>query len=181
MAIWNAGALTLDGALVVPNYPLRLKFRGSVLSVSILARTHAENNFDAWPDTEVTNSVQLKFDYLDHDHGALIDVVHASNRWGGNPSGTLKGIVTAISEREPLFDLNIVSLLPIVGMSAAGIGSLVSARGVSDLIFSAVILFFAFLLALNAFISIWRATPPKSLRVSEKSTTLWRRALGLHS
>lgn len=178
ISIWNAGALTLEGAAVVKDYPLRLKFKGQVLAVSVLARTNPENNFNALPDAEEKTSVLLEFDYFDRDHGALIDVVHGSNRWGAEPSGTVKGSSRALCERTEWWGDDFISLVPFAGMAVTGLLWLATAKTSGELITSAVFAALGCLLFTSALISSWRARPPKALRLSEKSERpTWRRFL----
>jgi hypothetical protein len=101
---WNAGSQTFDGSAVVHNYPLRYIFPRAdrILAVTVLARSDDENAFDATPATPADakpDSVLLTFDYLDPRQGAVIEVLHTSDRWGAQPAGTVKGLRKPLIER----------------------------------------------------------------------------------
>ena len=178
IAIWNDGALTLEGSAIVENYPLRLKFKGEVLSVSVLARSHKENGFDAWADPEAKDAVRIMLDYFDRHHGAVIEVVHGSNHWGGTPSGTIKGVPHSFIEREAWEEGDGVLGFVVIALSAVMVGSAISANSLVGKIATGLALALPGLLLLLLTMSKWRGRPPKALRISDKpDLSRWRRLL----
>ena len=78
IAVWNSGNQTLTGDQIVDGDPLRIvTSEGSeILEASILKRTRQVNEFSCVRVNDVPNGAFCRFDYLDPQDGALIQIIH---------------------------------------------------------------------------------------------------------
>lgn len=93
IAIWNSGNQTLTGGQIVDGDPLCiLTSEGSeILEASILKRTRQVNEFSCVRKDDVPNEALCRFDYLDPQDGALIQIIHTGTD-KVQVVGTLRGI-----------------------------------------------------------------------------------------
>lgn len=78
IAFWNDGKATIDRQDIATANPLRIASRDQarILDAKVLATNSRSSQFTAsLPDTR-TAAHLLEFDYLDHGHGAVLQVVH---------------------------------------------------------------------------------------------------------
>lgn len=102
IAFWNAGHRTLDGSMVVADYPVKFNFKGGtteILSLAVIQESDPANGFAAVADPS-NSAVAISFDYLEPRQGALLEVLHTSDRWGAVATGKIKGLPEGIREAE---------------------------------------------------------------------------------
>lgn len=93
IAVWNSGNQTLTGDQIVDGDPLLIvTSEGSeILEASILKSTRQVNEFSCARVTDVPNEAYCRFDYLDPQDGALIQIIHTGTD-KVQVVGTLRGI-----------------------------------------------------------------------------------------
>jgi hypothetical protein len=100
VSFWNAGNATLQGADIVDKDPLHLQYGKStkVLSVTVLRTTRSVLGVRAVASPHDARMVDLNFDYLDPQDGALIEILHTGT---GSPKllGTIKGVPKGFRQR----------------------------------------------------------------------------------
>ncbi len=98
IAIWNMGNTIIKGDQIVDSDPLRIitSDDSTILDVQILARTRQVNAFVCIAEQQKCNEVECRFDYLDPDDGALIQLIHTGND-KVEVRGTLRGIPKGVS------------------------------------------------------------------------------------
>lgn len=77
LAFWNHGRLTIDSADLVAADPLRIKTKNKLRIHG--ARLIYNNNIASGISISLqkeTNAVLLTFDYLDHDQGFVVEIIH---------------------------------------------------------------------------------------------------------
>jgi hypothetical protein len=176
ITMWNAGTKTFDGSAVVRNYPLRYVFSGAnrILAVTVLVCSDEANAFEAHispDDSHTPDSVLLDCEYLEPRQGAVIEVLHTSNRWGAQPAGTVKGLRKPLVERANVsgagVPLAVLGVPAVAGTIFAGLHHHESIVAFAVVVASALV----FMIVLGGLYFEWRSRPPKELRASTKSDT----------
>ena len=91
---WNAGRETITKTDLDTINPLRIvaKDKTRLLDVKVLVSNHDASRIDVRPDKR-KNCAFLKFDYLDHTDGAVLQVVHTGKSSGDlEISGDIRGV-----------------------------------------------------------------------------------------
>ncbi|MNJ38034.1 hypothetical protein D3C77_328720 [compost metagenome] len=98
MIIWNSGENTVHGSDIAAKDPLRLQVGndGKILSVEILKISREVNEFKTAPGSALNESL-FKFDFLDPNDGAVIEILHTSTDRKPRIKGTLKGLPKGFS------------------------------------------------------------------------------------
>jgi hypothetical protein len=94
VVFWNSGKATLRGTDIVDLDPLRCDFSddSEVLAVRVLKSSRATNQFTAMIDPERHNRILMKFDYLDPEDGAALEVLHTDTRRYPKVLGSIRGV-----------------------------------------------------------------------------------------
>ena len=89
LAFWNSGTETINKIDIVNSDPLRID--GTELNTIVGAKiSFTRRNVSNIEVSLIENTVQLSFDYLDKNDGAIIDIYHTEST-KLNVSGTIKG------------------------------------------------------------------------------------------
>ena len=101
IALWNIGNTTISGDQIVGSDPLRIVVseNGSVLETSILHRTRQANDVVCILRPNTEGEVECRFDYLDPQDGALIQIIHTGTSRLG-VLGTLRGLPKGVLRLE---------------------------------------------------------------------------------
>lgn len=94
VVFWNSGEETILGGDIVPVDKLRLRFLddGRVLSATILKQSRGVCEVQAQVDPVHPNEVSLSCSFLDSSDGAVIEVLHTSEKPSVEFLGTVLGI-----------------------------------------------------------------------------------------
>lgn len=94
IVIWNAGNATIRGEDLVQSDPLRFTFSGDsrVLRVRVLNVSRSVNDLKAETHPSESNVVTLRFDYLDENDGAVLEVLHTGEGRFSAARGSIKGV-----------------------------------------------------------------------------------------
>jgi len=100
IVFWNAGEKTILAEDIVRSDPLRLKFRddGRVLAATVLKQARAVTQVEATFDPLQPNEVGLRFAFLDSGDGAVIEVLHTSERRYAEFLGTVRGLPNGLHD-----------------------------------------------------------------------------------
>jgi hypothetical protein len=96
IAFWNEGAETIDRQNLVTANPLRITTKGEVklLDIKRLAVNNEASGFAVSLENDM-GSARIEFDYLDREHGAVLQVVHTGKRSEDlDLVGAIKGVET---------------------------------------------------------------------------------------
>lgn len=98
VVFWNAGERTILADDIVAHDPLRLIFyeNSFVLSATILKQSRPVTQCNAEIDIEHPNQVKFKFSFLDANDGAVIEVLHTSDKHQPEIQGTIRGLPKGI-------------------------------------------------------------------------------------
>ncbi len=98
IAIWNKGNTTIRGDQIVGSDPLCIitSDESTILDTIILTRTRQVNAFACIAQQQKRNQVECRFDYLEPDDGALIQLIHTGND-KVEIKGSLRGIPKGVS------------------------------------------------------------------------------------
>lgn len=79
IVIWNEGKETIDGKDIAQANPLRISTLDDVhiLDAKVIATNNPSSQFDVLDDEKVA---LLKFDYIDHKQGGVLQLVHTGNK-----------------------------------------------------------------------------------------------------
>jgi hypothetical protein len=96
--IWNDGTGTLDGDALVESDPLRFEFNEGerILEANVARTTRAPIRVEIVKDDGDLRRAYLRFDFLDPKDGALISLVHDSDRRYPHVYGTIKGVPSGL-------------------------------------------------------------------------------------
>lgn len=94
VVLWNAGEKTILGDDLVTKDPLRLKLRGDgrVLAATVLKTKRDVCQIEALIDVSCPNETHIRFDFLDAEDGAVIEVLHTSKERYVEFLGTVRGL-----------------------------------------------------------------------------------------
>lgn len=98
IVIWNNGNQTLHSNDLIQANPLRIVSKDdvSILDFQIIQENEASNQFEifnAQVDNEKTQSLYIRFDYIDPAQGCVIQIIHNGNSFSDvTVTGKLKGI-----------------------------------------------------------------------------------------
>jgi hypothetical protein len=100
--IWNAGSTTLDRTARVRGFPLRLEWPddSQVLAIQTILSPNVANGCEFTRSAD-GRAVEFEFEYLDRNHGVVIEVEHTASVWKATATGTLKGAKKTLRERMP--------------------------------------------------------------------------------
>jgi len=187
LVIWNEGEKTIHRDDLVKTDPLRIDMGedGKVLTATLIKVSRDVNKLQLLAGIPRPNSVQIDFDFLDKNDGAIIEVLHTSEMTAIAITGTVQGLPRGIKDVGPIilpgqFERKIPFLRVIKPKyfgyftMALGVGCAIVAyegmRPTSDPIpIQTLFLFFALIyIPGGAFIAwIMRRKQPKSLSVDE--------------
>jgi hypothetical protein len=104
IVFWNAGSSALKAEDVRSEYPLGWSFPlpTSVLGVRVLATTREANHLEAYKSATDSNVVLCRFEYLNKNDGALIEVLHTGDKRPPKPVGEILNISPALTNLGPL-------------------------------------------------------------------------------
>lgn len=94
VVVWNDGERTILGKDVVESDPLRLRVEdaGSVLAATILKSSRHVCQLQVNLPIDNSHQVDLSFEFLDADDGAVIEVLHTSEKRATQLQGTIRGL-----------------------------------------------------------------------------------------
>jgi hypothetical protein len=94
IVFWNSGEKTILDDDIVATDPLRLIFSedGFVLSATILKKSRDVTQCNVEIDNAHPNQVKIKFLFLDSGDGAVIEVLHTSQKTRPKIQGTVRGL-----------------------------------------------------------------------------------------
>jgi hypothetical protein len=93
IAFWNRGRATIDANDIAPADPLRIATLGNsrLLDVKVVQINSGPSKFEALPSADGREAL-LRFDFLDHDHGAVLQIIHTGpSHTDLTVVGTIKG------------------------------------------------------------------------------------------
>jgi hypothetical protein len=97
IVFWNSGNATVQGESIVQTDPLRLEIEdGVILKAHIPKVTREVINFAVRPYTSSTQAA-LTFDFLDPGDGAVLEVLHTSEKRDPTVAGTIRGIPRGVA------------------------------------------------------------------------------------
>ena len=98
LTFWNDGSEVLRGENVVKGDPLRVAIEkgDNILSHSVLKWTTKANAFSIEKSLDKPYELLLHFDYLNQNDGAVIELLHDSNRDYPLVLGSIKGVPKGI-------------------------------------------------------------------------------------
>ena len=98
VVFWNAGEKTILAADIVEADPLRLKLRdnGSVLAATVLKVGRTVCQVEAKLIPSSSNEVSLGFAFLDSGDGAVIEILHTSEKRHPEFLGTIRGLPSGL-------------------------------------------------------------------------------------
>ncbi len=120
VVLWNAGEKTILGDDLVTKDPLRLKLRGDgrVLAATVLKTKRDVCQIEALPDASCPNETHIRFDFLDAEDGAVIEVLHTSKERYVEFLGTVRGLPQGLHDlgtiRPPLSSWETLSMGSVV-------------------------------------------------------------------
>ena len=79
IVFWNEGKETIDSKDIAQANPLRISTidKVNILDAKVIANNNPSSQFDVLDDEKVA---LLKFDYLDHKQGGILQLVHTGNK-----------------------------------------------------------------------------------------------------
>jgi len=93
---WNSGNSTITGNQIVESDPIQLDFEnGTILKAHVLKSTRDAIKFNVGYEADA-HKVALSFDFLDPDDGAVVEVVHTSDKRNPQIHGTIRGVPNGI-------------------------------------------------------------------------------------
>lgn len=94
VVVWNAGERTILGTDVVPSDQLRLKVEddSAILAATVLKSTRDVCQLQVGLNASTPHQLDLSFDFLDSGDGAVIEVLHTSEKRIVNLRGTIRGL-----------------------------------------------------------------------------------------
>lgn len=97
---WNAGERTVLGEDIVSSDPLRLKIRddGVVLAATVLKQTRTVSGVTATLDAAKPDETTIGFAFLDSGDGAVVEVLHTSEKRYLEVLGTVRGLPHGIQD-----------------------------------------------------------------------------------
>lgn len=99
VVFWNDSRSDFSGSRVVSTDPIQCSIDGGrVLSVRVIGATREASEFEAEVVPGDKASVRLKFDYLDQQDGALIELLHTSRILHPRMSGVIRGVPRGIKD-----------------------------------------------------------------------------------
>jgi hypothetical protein len=116
IAVWNPGWAVIDAENVAEADPLAFRFRdGEVLDADVVSTNRAAPMFEV---DVVEGACVVRFDFLDHEDGAMIDVLHTAQATAPSWSGTAKGMPKT-PRTSPIRKRKAASALPKVSRRAS--------------------------------------------------------------
>lgn len=101
IAFWNRGMATIDRNDIAPADPLRITSiaNSRLLDVKVVQVSGEPSRFEAVL-SDNGKAAYLRFDFLDHDHGAVVQVVHTGASGADlTVAGTIKGAGAPVKRR----------------------------------------------------------------------------------
>jgi hypothetical protein len=98
IVFWNAGEVTITSDDLIQKDPLRLVLPedSDILSVSVLKTSRDVTDFKTHANVDRPNEIEITFDFLDSNDGAVIEVLHTSESREAKVHGTVRGIPRGI-------------------------------------------------------------------------------------
>ncbi|GGA05100.1 hypothetical protein GCM10008018_58880 [Paenibacillus marchantiophytorum] len=108
IVLWNSGTTTVNGNDIIKDDRLRLEFSEGtqILRANIIKENRRINKLSVQSDVDCSNIVNLNFDFLDPNDGAVIELLHTDQKKYPLIKGTIKGIPKGIIDRGRINDLN---------------------------------------------------------------------------
>lgn len=94
VVFWNRGAETISGTDITTADPIRIlpTHGGRILSAKLVKANHPANQLRVDVDPS-GNFATISFDYLDRNHGGIIEFVHTGKTvWSVKVVGSIKGV-----------------------------------------------------------------------------------------
>lgn len=93
IAIWGQRGDTVRGIDIVADDALRVKLGDddAVLQARVIARSRRQNKVEAIPDPKIPFCVEIIFDFLDQNDGAIIEILHKESKQKPILLGTIRG------------------------------------------------------------------------------------------
>lgn len=100
IVFWNSGEKTILAEDIVAADPLRLIFGddGFILSAIVLKQSREVTECSAVPHPKRINEVELKFSFLDSGDGAVVEILHTSEKRYPEIQGTVRGLPTGLKD-----------------------------------------------------------------------------------
>lgn len=96
IVFWNSGNSTVHGNAIVSGDPLRCEFDdGSILKAHVIKATRPVINFSVSADAAIPIAT-FTFDFLDPSDGAMIEILHTSEKRNPKLLGTVRGVPKGI-------------------------------------------------------------------------------------
>ncbi len=113
VVLWNAGEKTILGEDIVAADPLRLKLRGDgrVLAATVLKTKRDVCQIEALPDASCPSETYIRFDFLDAEDGAVIEILHTSEESYVEFLGTVRGLPNGLHNFDIIQPMEIYSIL----------------------------------------------------------------------
>lgn len=94
IVFWNAGEKSISGSDVVQSDPLRVNIEedGAVLSATVLKTSRDVCQFQANMSADKQTQVNLGFEFLDAGDGAVVEILHTSEKRVADIEGTIRGL-----------------------------------------------------------------------------------------
>jgi len=97
VVFWNSGNSTIHGSAIVQSDPLRLELEdGGILKAHVIKATRPVINF-AVSAEPTTARAAFTFDFLDPEDGAVIELLHTSEKRDPEVLGTVRGVPKGIA------------------------------------------------------------------------------------
>jgi len=134
IAVWNSGTEALRKTDLVSSYSLRFEFAGDIriLRVQEIRMTKVANEVTLPQNPIFPNVLFLSFEFLDHNDGAIFEVLHT----GPIKAPTIHGVIVdltapiqfSVGSTEPKRN----RIVSIVAATTFGIGALAMFESISD-------------------------------------------------
>jgi len=100
IVFWNAGERTILLEDIVASDPLRLRFLddGRVLAATVLKQAREVSQVNAIVDATKPTEVELRFEFLDSGDGAVVEILHTSQKRYAELLGTVRGLPRGIHD-----------------------------------------------------------------------------------
>ncbi|WP_121642607.1 hypothetical protein [Bacillus vallismortis] len=94
ITVWNSGNVTIEGKNIVEKDPLRILISEGqeIISATILEKSRDANDFIIKTDENNPHILEVEFDYLDAQDGAVIEILHTDNENSFELKGSIKGL-----------------------------------------------------------------------------------------
>ncbi|WP_430398234.1 hypothetical protein [Ferrovibrio sp.] len=99
LVVWNEGEKTIQRTDLVENDPLRINVGadGKILTATVLKVTRDVNRISFDVNKSEPHELHIDFDFIDQNDGAVIELLHTSEKPTAKLTGTVRGLPRGIS------------------------------------------------------------------------------------